>query len=351
MSVLQRLAVSFLLVITACHCNDEKQIEALRAKAYSVGEDSPEYLGAWKLVLSLDPKNLEAHVMLGWKLITVGNVGLQEYGIELLEDSFDEEKVQPTINFDFPQTMTIAATIGRFRSQRKEYVKGKYFTELALELSKKHSKNGDPCMQMQLASMFDYFPVSTGQADSALAALTYHADDLLSHEKWSINEEFLSANMPGAANDPYVHCMLSLFSLSFYYRADTAATASRNYEMAARAWPTLADYVAPHLKQYNQELTTAASCVDRKIKLGVIAGVLSEGHSVTEDFGGVLQRLDRNYFDVTYIYVHETGKSYFVLPHGGEVFSTPVQSLTLHSPCAFSRLTRYCKFHKAKPDR
>ena len=43
MSVVQRLAVSFLLVITACHCNDEKQIEALRAKAYSVGEDSPEY--------------------------------------------------------------------------------------------------------------------------------------------------------------------------------------------------------------------------------------------------------------------------------------------------------------------
>ena len=161
-------------------------------------------------------------------------------------------------------------------------------------------------MQMQLASMFDYFPVSTGQADSALAALTFHADDLLSQDNWYINEEFLSANMPGAANDPYVHCMLSLFSLSFYYRADTATVASRNYEMAARAWPSLANYQAPHVKQHDQE-TVADSCVDRKIKLGVIAGVLSEGHSVTEDFGGVLQRLDRNYFDVTYIYLHETG--------------------------------------------
>lgn len=144
-------------------------------------------------------------------------------------------------------------------------------------------------------------------------ALNFHAQDLLSREGWSINEEFLSASMPGAASDPYVHCMLSLFSLSFYYRADTAATAARNYEMSARAWPALAKYKAAHVlrhEQQQQQQTANArptACVQRKIKLGVIAGVLSEGHSVSEDFGGVLQRLDRNYFDVTYIYLYETG--------------------------------------------
>lgn len=201
--------------------------------------------------------------------------------------------------------MAVAATIGRYRSQRKEYTKGKYFTELALELSKKHYKNGDPCLQMQLASMFDYFPVSIGQADSALSALNFYADDLLSR-KFSINEEHLSANMPGAANDPFVHCLLSIFSLSFYYRADVAVTASRNYQLASRGWPSLADYVAPHVKKHTYQ-TVSDTCDLRKIKLGVIAGVLSEGHSVSEDFGGVLQRLDRNYFDVTYIYLYETG--------------------------------------------
>eukprot|EP00977_Amphora_coffeiformis_P018008 scaffold6074_cov167-Amphora_coffeaeformis.AAC.1 len=215
-------------------------------------------------------------------------------------------RVAPEQNFEFPQTMAIAATIGRYRSQRREYIKGKYFTELALELSKKHYRNGEPCLQMQLATMFDYFPASVGQADSAVRALTFYAEDLLSRE-WSIDEEYLSANMPGAASDPFVHCTLSIFSLSFYYRADIAATASRTYQLAARAWPSLANYKAPHVEKYAYQQTISSTCEPRKIKLGVIAGVLSEGHSVSEDFGGVLQRLDRNYFDVTYIYLFETG--------------------------------------------
>jgi len=69
----------------------------LRAKAYTIGEDSPEYLDTWPNILALDPTNLEAHVMLGWKLLTSSNSALQEYGIALLEDSFDEKKVSPTI--------------------------------------------------------------------------------------------------------------------------------------------------------------------------------------------------------------------------------------------------------------
>ena len=316
----------------------QQKIELLRTKAYTVGEDSPEYVETWQQILSLDPHNLEAHVMLGWKLIMTGHGGTsaasagggpasaagtwQEYGIQLLEDSFREDKVSPTIDFNFPQTMIIAATIGRYRSQRKEYIKGKYFTQLAWELSKKfNGPHGDACIQMQLASMFDYFPVSTTQADSALEALNFYADDILSSSQPDtstptsplLNEDQLSANMPGAANDPYVHCMLSLFSLSFYYRADVASTARRHYEMAVRGWPALAHFVAPHVQRYEQQqqqqqnngLLTCQQ--NRKIKLGVIAGVLSEGHSVTEDFGGVLQRLDRDVFHVTYIYLHETG--------------------------------------------
>jgi len=220
---------------------------------------------------------------------------------------FQKKKKKKTFaqNFEFPQTMAIAATIGRYRSQRKEYVKGKYFTELALDLSKRYYRNGDPCLQLQLASMFDYFPISTGQADSAVNALNFYAEDLLSRE-WSINEEYLSANTPGAASDPFVHCMLSIFSLSFYYRADTTATASRNYQLASRAWPSLANYKAPHVTEYEHR-SIPNTCESRKIKLGVISGVISEGHSVSEDFGGVLQRLDRNYFDVTYIHLFETG--------------------------------------------
>lgn len=87
-----------LILLVRCYAVDQKdQVDILRAKAYAVGEDSPDYLGTWQQILALDPTSLEAHVMLGWKLITSSNGGLQEYGIELLEDSFDANKVAPTI--------------------------------------------------------------------------------------------------------------------------------------------------------------------------------------------------------------------------------------------------------------
>ena len=87
----------FLLLISRCCAVDTNQIDMLRARAYSMVEDSPEYLSTWQKILALDPANLEAHVMLGWKLLTSSNSGMQEYGIGLLENSFDEKKVSPTI--------------------------------------------------------------------------------------------------------------------------------------------------------------------------------------------------------------------------------------------------------------
>jgi predicted O-linked N-acetylglucosamine transferase (SPINDLY family) len=110
-------------------------------------------------------------------------------------------------------------------------------------------------------------------------------------------DDALSDMIPGAEPDPYVHCMISSFTLSFYYQADTAAVMSTNYQLALRGWPRL-DYVAPHVHSPRD------NCVS-KIKLGVISGALSEGHSVTEDFSGILSRLDRNIFQVTYIFISE----------------------------------------------
>lgn len=291
----------------AVDAGQQQQIDQLRAQAYALGEHHPDYGATWQQILQLDSRNLEAHVMLGWNLITKGGGELQAYGMSLLEQAFDPNQVSPTIDYNFPQTYAIAATIGRYHSQQKEYAKGKYFTELALELSKMHLKNeGDPCLQIQLATMFDNFPLSIGHADKAMQAIEYWGQKLLSQQGWTIKEAELSTSMPGAMPDPFVHCVLSLFPLSFYYRADIAGTARRFFDIADRGWPALTQYTAPHVLQYQQE-PFRLSCEDRRIELGVIAGVLNDGHSVTEDFGGVLERLDRKLFHVTYIYLHEAG--------------------------------------------
>ena len=68
----------------------------------------------------------------------------------------------------------------------------------------------------------------------------------------TFNEQWLSTNVPGVANDPYVHCMLTLFPLSFYYRADVAKITSNAYTITSYIWPEL-NYIAPHVIAYENE--------------------------------------------------------------------------------------------------
>ena len=63
--------------------------------------------------------------------------------MQLLEATFDASMVHLTIDFGFPQTYVIAATISQYRRQMKEYAPARKFGELALELSKRHVDGGD----------------------------------------------------------------------------------------------------------------------------------------------------------------------------------------------------------------
>ena len=131
---------------------DGQKIDSLRRAAYTNPEGSHQSLSAWEDILRLDPRSLEAHVMLGWTLMsTPPHV---ERGIRLLEDSFDPDKVQPVIDTSLPQTYMIAATIGRYRNEKREYGLARKFTQMALEMSARHGTNnspsGDVCIQMQL---------------------------------------------------------------------------------------------------------------------------------------------------------------------------------------------------------
>ena len=130
----------------------------------------------------------------------------------------------------------------------KEYAPARKFGKLALELSKHHvdggegaynseaggdaGGDGDVCVQMQLGTMFDYFPSSMDAADEAISVMMEHADRLLeSPGSWPVDDRVVLA-MPGAAPDPFVHCMNSIFYLSFYHHVDVAAISSKKYEIA-----------------------------------------------------------------------------------------------------------------------
>ena len=211
----------------------------------------------------------------------------QERGIQLLEEAFDETKVTPTIDYSFPQTYMIAATIGRYRAQMKEYTQSKKFLQLALQLSERHASTTQSevsCILVQLATLFDYFPSSEQNADEALKSINEYSDRVLNgwdNDYWPIHEQDI-IKFPGAAADPFVHCALNSFALSFYYRADVAFVAKNQYLMKKRGWPAL-DYTAEFVKRYDVN-EGQHSCIDRKIKLAVISGVITEGEYITEIF-------------------------------------------------------------------
>ena len=288
----------------------ETQVNKLKRIAYSNPEKSQPFMDAWQQILDIQPTNLEAHVMLGWSIILTPNNN-QEYGIQLLEQSFDPQFVNPTIDLSFPQAYLIAATIGRYRAQKKEYTNAKKFTELALQLSSKHTSTTQSevsCILVQLASMFDYFPASEEDQDRAIASIEKYSDRILTgwdNEYWPIKDGDLM-KFPGAAPDPFAHCVLSLFSLSFYYRSDVAVIANSPYQMSKKGWPSLS-YTADFVKEYDvvKDSRGEHPCINRKIRLAVISGVLTEGHSNSESFGGMLSQLDRNIFEVTYLLLVE----------------------------------------------
>ncbi len=241
----------------------------------------------------------------------------KELGFRLLEDSFDPAKVSPTIDFNFPQTYLIAATIGRYRNQMKEYGPALKYTQLALKLSEQHatSQSEITCIRMQLSNMLAYFPETMEDADKSYQLSLSYGNELLndttSEGLFPIDDKEL-LKFPGAAGDPWNHCMISIFPLSFYHEdnVDVAKFASNAYQMALKAWPEMG-YTADFVKRYDEETKGKGHAelprIDRKIRLAMISGVLTEGHSNSESFRGVFSRLDRNIFDVTYVLVAEQG--------------------------------------------
>ena len=296
-----------------------------------------------------NPRDANARFLLGWFYITQqgnGGVSNSNPGLELLKSCFDLATVDQELGTIDPLKGFLAASLlGRYLQQLKDTDGSSYYLNIALMISKAKGSPfqdiGEICTHLQLATQLDPYPISSQAVDQALARSETWANSLLDiFEKNPhadadadayLNEEWMGNNVPGFKTDPYIHCVPSLFPLSFYYRANTADVAHRHFKLTSLVFPKLlytAKFVAEWDKEQQQQQRLEAEaeaealkddktpgavyrprlypkCIDRKIKLGVISSTLSQGHSVAEDFGGILQRLDRSVFDVTYLYVHE----------------------------------------------
>lgn len=307
----------FLFLFIACHyftsvvaATTQQKNEELETKLKELFEQaqklppySPEQLEIFQKVLSLDSQNIDARLILSSYWITKGTKEKNEAG-KLIKEMLVNAPQVLTMRPYGPMALYLTAVIGRDFSERKLFDDARFFLEKAFEASKSvpwgYSSEGNLCIHLMLASLWNYWPTSVDHADQSLNDLNQWAISALNRTDFDLHEEEMSQSMMAFRDEPFGTCLQGIFPLSLYYRADTAALASRHYQMAAKAWPTLS-WTSPYLLDDNQD---ASSC-HRKIKLAVLSAVFTHGHPVTEDFQGVLQRLDRNKFHVTYIFLEE----------------------------------------------
>jgi predicted O-linked N-acetylglucosamine transferase (SPINDLY family) len=279
-----------------------------------------------------NPRDSLARYKLAWTLIRAGK--MNDKTTALLKSAFNPNKVENPIQEHFPiKALLGAQLLARYTQEEKDYLTVQKYLKIAYETSRQLSPSqqvGEICTHMMLATSLTTYPLTNEEVDESVAKMEFWATlliDLMAVQKHPdayLNVQWLASQMPGFAQDPYNHCILTLFPLSFMYRADAAKIANLFYQITALAFPKLL-YTAPHVEAFDErqkQLQLSAGtttdpddgssppkliqeCVDRKIKLGIVCSTLSESHSVSEDFGGILTRLDRNIFDVSYHFVHE----------------------------------------------
>lgn len=290
----------------------------LNARIEWPGISPEDKIGYLRLLALYQPGHLLTLVRLGEMLTSINPPEAMFY----YERCFDSTIVGDgkTLVDQFPYAAFVVANLlGRYYMNEHNYQKGMKYTKMAFELSKQNllptelgGNEGDMCSLLTLATSMDEFPASLEAADASIKTMNGYADLYLNHrETTKFNDELTVAALPISVQDPYVHCALTLFPLSFYYREDVAAIASQHYNIVTRAWPKLKEYVAPHILGMNNgdESCHENSADDKpkRINLAVLSGTMQSGHSVSEDFGGVLSRLSREVFKVTYVFIHEKG--------------------------------------------
>jgi len=319
--------------------NVKAQVQELAAQAFAQGTPENQKEGLWRRVLELDPRNGNAMMHLGLQFIGSPYLALRDQGADMVARAFDPVYVDEPIPMPSSGGMRLAMFLGRLRWEQRDFMPAFYYYQLALRASESMSPQeqvpSQLCIQASLATMLHPFPNSTDQADRMYKHYTKSARQFLQarraqkKERGTLptmdqaNSAYLANFIPGG-DEPYVHCVLTLFQLSFYYRANTAEAARLYHQVTTNIWPELKyqsrqavkkkPTTPPHLDQNKP-------CTTKKIQLGIASGFLTPGSSVSADFGGVLQRLNRDIFNVTYIHFQNNTASLtdpFVHRHEGQ---------------------------------
>ena len=232
--------------------------------------------------LQLDPTNTNILVQYGMKLINTQNKIKEFYGYMMLEKAFHTEQ---SIPIDCYQGKWLATMIGRYNHLLHKYkTSEKFFT-----LANSSKNNPDDTNNVQLTTCISGFPESVKHAQNIINNYNKRVDELL---KKNINISFIP-------HSSYDFLILSAFNFEIYYEANLKLCMYKHYLLSKKMYPKL-HYISPKIKQEKPGFP---------YKLGIASAFFTKNNSVIADFGGVIERLPRDKFDITFIHIYENGKN------------------------------------------
>ena len=195
-----------------------------------------EYEATWKRIRKLRPRWAEANARYGMILLGAPRASQERRAIELLRRSIDVRSVDDPIPPSSTEGMIIATTVGR-------YYHSIDMTKRAIPMiDNVHDANRDDlCLALMSGTMILHqVPTSMEEEDEIVGEYLVRTNAVLTRltrqrqqqqqqqqsrtrqqsqtpEIWTMDERYLSRTFPGAASDPYEHCMISEFLWGFFF--------------------------------------------------------------------------------------------------------------------------------------
>jgi flagellar motor protein MotB len=197
-----------------------------------------EYKAIWKRIRKLRPRWAEANARYGMILLEAPRGGIdQKNAIELLRRSIDVRSVDDPIPLNSTQGMIFATTVGRYYHSIDRTVRAIPIIDDAY-----NANHDDLCLALMSSTMvLHQVPTSMEKEDEIVSEYLIRTNTVLTRltqqqqqqqqqqtrqsqtlqsqsqslEKWTMDEQYLSQTFPGAASDPYEHCMISESCIHF----------------------------------------------------------------------------------------------------------------------------------------
>lgn len=225
-------------------------------------------------------------VQLGLKLIHMP-LKCENVGYKLLQRAFELNDNRKRIPIDTYQGKWIASIIGKYNVTIDNYITARKYFELAMSSS---FCKEDDINRIQCATLVTQYPLSVKHAKQEINRYIKDVSLLLSKDRLNIS----------FTNKDYEFIIQTAFNFELYYEADLKECMQKHYQLVTRVFPEY-NYISTHLRSTYE--------FKSKHKIGIASGFYKKHHSVSSDFGGVIERLPTDIFDVTLIYICDSNNS------------------------------------------